>query len=197
VLCGVQALPALTLQRIDMGFVFAHLVFSGQMLFMPSSILVVCAPGRTAFRAFVSAVLMRTELSSFMNLLHSLVACWVVCQTPVVDASSGHNGTVEFCLNELVSWICITSLCRLTEAGLKEELQNELLATSAKQATERLLAGLCDTVVRLGKDFRIVQATPKLMHLMCPTSPVNHCELEGSLFSSHLATESDRERYKK
>ena len=37
---------------------------------------------------------------------------------------------------------------------------------------ERLLHGLCDAVVGLDSDSCIIKAAPQLLHLMCPTTPL-------------------------
>ena len=67
-------------------------------------------------------------------------------------------------------------------------MRNELAANDAKCATERLLKSLCDAVVQLGPDLRIIQATPHFMHLLCPSTLVAPGELEGTQFLSLLAS---------
>jgi len=81
------------------------------------------------------------------------------------------------------------------ESWYKDSLRREGAAVDAKRATERLLSGLCDAVVRLGPSMQIVNATPQFLHLVCPDMPINRAEVEGAHFSNFLATPADKNKF--
>jgi len=116
------------------------------------------------------------------------VACWVYTR---------HVSTeVLICVSiELLAWLVTTLQCVISESWFKEFLRRDLAAKVALRAKRRLLSSFCDAVVRLDPDRRIVEATPKLMHLLCPTTLMSPEELEHVLFSSLLATRSDKDQF--
>jgi len=142
-------------------------------------------------RCAFSVLYMKSHISTWLNLLNALGACWCHLQE---DEFGARKNQMLVC-SELVAWLCTTLLCIITESVFLESVKSERAAVSAKHAVERLLSCLCDSVVRLGQDLRISRATPQLAHLLSPTVPFDPQVLEGSLLSNLLATEADREKF--
>ena len=72
---------------------------------------------------------------------------------------SEKNG-MHLYLAEIMSWLTISVLCIVTEALLTNILLSTVAAENTTCAAKRLLSGLCDAVVHLDSDFRIIRATP-------------------------------------
>lgn len=183
----------LTQRRIDGCFVFWSLLITFRRPYLSIESFIMYTPLWIAIRTFVSVVYMRSRVSTLVNLLHALVECWTFVQRPIAFADVSLS-PLTFCGVQLLTWACTSSMCIVTEVWFNELIEKEMVANSAKHAVERLLSGLSDAVVRLDPTLSISKATPQLMHLMCPTTPMDPRILEGSLFSTHLATDLDRER---
>jgi len=104
-------------------------------------------------------------------------------------------GITAFCLSEVGLVAGIAVLCSIVETWMREAVQKGLTADSAKRDIERLLSGFCDVAIRLDSKFCITDATAQLIHLMCPTTPLQPEVLNGRPLSTYLASESDVDKF--
>lgn len=139
----------------------------------------------------LSVLYMNSRVSAVVNLIQTLATCWAYNQHQVVLDSS----PIHVCRSEILSWFLTTLFCVCSESWFKEFSRVELDIINTKHAVERMLTGMCDSVVRLNFELRITNAGPHLMHLLCPSRPVNPRTLDDTLFSSLLATERDEDAF--
>merc|ERR1719271_1093976 len=105
--------------------------------------------------------LMNVRKSAFIDLFEAFVECWAYSR--ITDHGSmgktfPYNGLFAFCLSQGFAWLATIGMSVLVEGCVKGLVQNEFFANEAKEAGERLLSGLCDTMVRLDHGLCIVSA---------------------------------------
>ena len=198
-LVGMELLQSapLTQRRIDVAFLVGSILSILHILHdaMAQNDVFLLRFGRYGMTTLLSVLYMRSEISAVSNLLKALATCWTFTQTELCVTGNSPHSAAFLCLGEMFVYVCTTTVCVLTEAWFADLLQNEAEAIGAKQAVERLLHGLCDAVVDLDSDLRIIKAAPQLLHLMCPTTPIEPKAIEGGLLTNHFASESDKDNF--
>lgn len=194
---AVTALSAtsLTERQYDIVMIVFLIYTNWLNSYLDADWLLLASGTRKLLRALGCLAYMKVRVSAPVELLNTIVMiCTLTWRPPCIESRvpdyAGALMTVE-----LLSWALTTVLCMVSEFWCTEFIRNELALNDAKLAAERLLDSFCDSVVRLDSDLRIVKATPQLMHLMCPLSPIDPHVLEGTLLSSHLATDTEEDRF--
>jgi hypothetical protein len=187
--------PSFFRRRLDVCFVGFMLFATYSFAMQSGNELLVNAPVRHTSRALLSVVFMKSHVTAPLNLIQMLLTLWRLLRSDMCLDGVVPNARAQIVLGEVAALICTTSLCFLTEAWFHKLLQTEAAAKSANNAVERILCALCDAVVELDSDFCITKASPQLAHLMSPTVPLQPETLEGSLLASHLASQSDRDKF--
>ena len=194
-LVGVRLLLSfrLTQRLINVAFISFSLLNMCSLACFSSDpgMFLLMAPRVHMFQALVSVIYMRKEVTVVMNLFQALVTGWAFNPEGLGMTAGIVHARLGGFVTQMLVWLFTTFLCIVTETLLTDLLWNEATAKRASRAAERLLSGLCDAVVRLDADLRIIKAAPQLIHLMCPTTPLQPEVLEGGLLTNYLASQSD------
>lgn len=144
-------------------------------------------------RILVSVFHMDWRSSACVNFFYSSGSCCILAIIrPGLDRSFLCIGLMGI----MITWLMTTALCIITQHWITEMLHNEVVANLAKRDADKLLSGLCDSVVRLDSGLRIKKASPHLMHLLCPAASLDPASLEGTRFSN-IVHEPDKKIFDK
>ena len=124
----MQSAP-LTQRRIDAGFLVIPVLYTFLTVTGDGDMMLVRAHFRHASRALIAVLYLKSEISAVCNLFEALVACWNFLHSELCVTGSS---ALLLCGGEIFTYVCITTVCMLTETWFADWLQNEAEAIGVK-----------------------------------------------------------------
>ncbi|CAE8660306.1 unnamed protein product [Polarella glacialis] len=152
--------------------------------------------GRTVCRVILSLAFCNQQISMLCLAAFSSVHLFKLHSFVIMDPYfSGAAGSLV--INELVVFINIAMIVATFNGCIKESVHARvevLVAQSCERSSKKLLSVLCEAVVTLGPDLRIVGSCRNLAHMLMADFGSRSKGLRGALFTSFLA-QGDRRRF--
>ena len=173
-----------TPRLIDMAFVFACLMQVGvscYLMYTASTTETVRfmarASGRHAIRALLSVLYMKCHVSIVMNLIQTLIACWFWTHTDFGTSSAFSDIGAQLCESEVVSWLCISVMCIVTEKQFVNLLFNEVATMRNEEALSFQAQQLEKKEADIQQSLMLVQSMRTIVESFCDFVVELDCEL--------------------